>query len=50
LFIAYEAVYGSTFVADAISQSFDALGSIVLLTGIYMFYRAWNPRAMARAG
>ena len=50
LVIAYEAVYGSTFAADATSQSFEALGSIILLTGIYRFYRAWNPKAMARAG
>jgi hypothetical protein len=50
LAIAYEAVYGSTFAVDATSQSFNALGSIFLLTGVYMFYRAWNPKAMAKTG
>lgn len=42
---AYEAVYGSSFVADAVAQSLEALAAMLLLAGFYLFYRAWNPRA-----
>jgi hypothetical protein len=50
LVVAYEAIYGSTFAADAASESFEALGFLLLLIGFYLFYKAWNPRAMASAG
>lgn len=43
----YEAVYGSSFAADALSESFEALATTLILIGFYLFYRAWNPRAMA---
>ena len=44
---AYEAFYGSTSTIDAVAQSFEALAFAVLLLGFYLFYKAWNPRAMA---
>jgi hypothetical protein len=50
LVTAYEAFYGSTFAADAVAESFEALGFILLLIGFYQFNKAWNPKAMARAG
>jgi hypothetical protein len=43
LVVAYEAVYGSTFAADAVAESFDALAALLLLVGFYLFYKAWNP-------
>ncbi len=46
----YEALSGSSFVADAVAESFEALATILLLLGFYLFYKAWNPRAMANAG
>ena len=48
--VAYEAVYGITFAADAVAESFEALGYLLLLIGFYQFYKAWNPRAMASGG
>ena len=48
--VVYEAVDGSTFAADAVAESFEALATLVLLIGFYLFYKAWNPRAMASAG
>jgi hypothetical protein len=47
LVVAFEAIYGSTFVADAVAESFEALGAILLLVGFYLFYKAWNPRVKA---
>ncbi len=47
---AYEAVNGSTSTIDAIAQSFEALAFALLLLGFYLFYKAWNPRAMAGEG
>lgn len=46
----YEAVYGSSFAGDAVAEGFEALATILLLVGFYLFYRAWNPRALASAG
>jgi hypothetical protein len=46
----YEAVYGSSGAADALAESFEALATILILTGFYLFYKAWNPRALAKAG
>ncbi len=34
----------------AVAESFEALAFLFLLIGFYMFYKAWNPRAMAKAG
>jgi hypothetical protein len=47
---AYEAVYGSSFGADAVAESFEALAAILLLAGFYLFYKAWNPRATPGGG
>ncbi len=46
----YEAIYGSSSGGDAVAESFEALTTIFLLVGFYLFYKAWNPRAMATAG
>ena len=46
----YEAIYGSSFAADAIGESLEALATILILLGFYLFYKAWNPRAMASPG
>ncbi|HUI00330.1 MAG TPA: hypothetical protein VLX56_01725 [Nitrososphaerales archaeon] len=50
LVLTYEAVYGSTFLVNAIGESFQAAGTLLLLVGFYQFYRAWNPSAMKRGG
>lgn len=47
LVVAYEAIYGSTFAADAVAESFEALATLLLLIGFYLFYKAWNPRTKA---
>ncbi len=47
---AYEAIYGTSFAADAVSLSIEALAVLLLLLGFYYFYMAWNPRAMASPG
>jgi hypothetical protein len=46
----YEAINGDTFAADAVAQSFAALATLLLLLGFYLFYKAWNPKAMASSG
>jgi hypothetical protein len=43
---AYEALYGATDLLDAVAESFEAAGVLLLLVGFYQFYKAWNPRAM----
>ena len=48
--VVYEAIYGSTFAADAVAESFEALATLCIFLGFYLFYKAWNPRAMAKAG
>jgi len=49
LVTAYEAIYGFAVEADAVAEGFEAMGFLLLLSGLYLFYKAWNPKAMAKA-
>jgi len=44
-----EAVYGSAFAVDAVAESFEAMGTILILVGFYRFYQAWNPAELRKA-
>jgi hypothetical protein len=44
LVLVYAAIYGSTFAISAVAESLEALATIILLLGFYLFYKAWNPR------
>jgi hypothetical protein len=47
--VLYEAIYGFSDLSAAVDESFVAAGALMLLAGFYLFYTAWNPRAL-RAG
>ena len=47
LVMAYAAVVGASFATDAISDSFEAIATLMFLSGIYLFYKAWNPKVHA---
>lgn len=49
LFMMYGAAMGETDVLAAIGESFEAAGTLMLLVGFYLFYRAWNPSALGKA-
>ena len=50
LVLVYQAVYGSSFAITSIMESPDALATIILLLGFYLFFKAWNPRAPPSKG
>ena len=50
LVLVYGAVYGTSFTVSAVSESLEALATAFLLTGFYLFYKAWNPRAPPAKG
>jgi hypothetical protein len=50
LVLVYQAVNGSSFAISAIMESLEALATIILLLGFYLFYKAWNPRAPPSKG
>jgi hypothetical protein len=50
LVLVYQAVYGSSFAISAIMESLEALATIILLLGFYLFFKAWNPRARLSKG
>ncbi|HYW82452.1 MAG TPA: hypothetical protein VFB30_04305 [Spirochaetia bacterium] len=47
--VLFEAIYGFSDTSAAVDESFVAAGALMLLAGFYLFYKAWNPRAL-RAG
>ena len=48
LILTYEAVNGSTDMIDAVAESFEAMGTILIFVGFYLFYKAWNPRGIVK--
>ena len=50
LLLIYQAVYGSSFATSATSESLNALATILLLLGFFLFYKAWNPRTPSSKG
>ncbi len=48
--LAYQAAYGFSFLIGVISDSFEGIALILLLLGFYLFYKAWNPKALAGGG
>ena len=46
----FEAVYGFSDLGAAVAESFVAAGALMLLVGFYLFYKAWNPRALRAGG
>jgi len=46
----FEAVYGFSDASAAVAESFVAAGALMLLAGFYLFYKAWNPRALRAGG
>ncbi len=46
----YEGIYGFSDASAAVDESFVALGSLLLLVGFYLFYKAWNPTAPTASG
>ena len=47
--VLYEAIFGFSDLSAAVDESFVAGGALMLLAGFYLFYKAWNPKAL-RAG
>jgi hypothetical protein len=45
LVLVYQAVYGSSFAISATGETLEALATVILLLGFYLFYKAWNPKA-----
>ena len=48
--VLYEAIYGFSDLSAAVDESFVAGGALMLLVGFYLFYKAWNPRALRAGG
>ena len=40
----YQAIYGPSDLGIVLGESLTALGSLLLLVGFYLFYKAWNPK------